>query len=100
MEDVHIYKDNFLNNINSAFFAIYDGYSGKTTALKCSRHLHVYLKEELDSIVTKRQTRGRRKKRSPQPSVLLLQKLRSCYLCQKRSGRKVDGVVAQQSHAF
>lgn len=61
MEDVYIYKDNFLNNINSAFFAIYDGYSGKTTALKCSRHLHVYLKEELDSIVTKTNTRPSKK---------------------------------------
>ena len=61
MEDVHIYKDNFLNNINSAFFAIYDGYSGKTTALKCSRHLHAYLKEELDSIVTKTNTRPSKK---------------------------------------
>lgn len=57
MEDVHTYQDNFLKNINSAFFAIYDGYSGKHTAEKCSRHLHVFLKEELDSIITHKQLR-------------------------------------------
>ena len=57
MEDVHICQDNFLNNGNSAFFAIYDGYSGKHTAEKCSRHLHVFLKEELDSIMPQKQVR-------------------------------------------
>lgn len=57
MEDVHTYRDNFLDNIDSAFFAIYDGYSGKYTAQKCSRHLHVFLKEELDSIITNKQVR-------------------------------------------
>lgn len=36
MEDVYIYKDNFLNNINSVFFVIYDGYSGKIIVFKCS----------------------------------------------------------------
>ena len=55
MEDVHSYQDNFLNNVNSAFFAIYDGYSGRHTAEKCSRHLHVFLKEKLDSIMTQKQ---------------------------------------------
>ena len=57
MEDVHTYQDNFLDNINSAFFAIYDGYSGKHTAEKCSRNLHVFLKQELDSIITHKQVR-------------------------------------------
>lgn len=57
MEDVHIYQDNFLNDINSAFFAIYDGYSGRHTAEKCSRHLHTFLKEELDSIITQKHVR-------------------------------------------
>lgn len=57
MEDVHSYKDNFLDNLDSAFFAIYDGYSGKYTAQKCSQHLHAFLKEELDSIVTHQQAR-------------------------------------------
>ncbi|KAJ7351903.1 Protein phosphatase 2C-like domain-containing protein 1 [Desmophyllum pertusum] len=46
-----------LTNVGSAFFAIYDGYSGKYTAQKCSRHLHVFLKEELDSIITNKQVR-------------------------------------------
>ena len=61
MEDVHVFQDNFLNNVNSAFFAIYDGYSGKHTAEKCSRHLHVFLKEELDSITTQKQARPTKK---------------------------------------
>lgn len=61
MEDVHTYQNNFLNNVNSAFFAIYDGYSGKHTAEKCSRHLHVFLKEELDSIITQKQVRPTKK---------------------------------------
>jgi len=61
MEDVHIFQDNFLNHVNSAFFAIYDGYSGKHTAEKCSRHLHVFLKEELDSIMTQKQARPTKK---------------------------------------
>ncbi|XP_068688095.1 protein phosphatase 2C-like domain-containing protein 1 [Montipora foliosa] len=57
MEDVHVYKNEFLNHLDSSFFAIYDGYSGKNTALKCSRHLHVFLKEELDSIITHEQVK-------------------------------------------
>ncbi|KAL9958301.1 hypothetical protein ACROYT_G035301 [Oculina patagonica] len=57
MEDVHAYQDNFLKNIDSAFFAIYDGYSGKHTAEKCSHHLHVFLKQELDTIITHKQAR-------------------------------------------
>ena len=61
MEDVHTFQDNFLNNVNSAFFAIYDGYSGKHTAEKCSQHLHVFLKEELDSIMTQKQARPTKK---------------------------------------
>lgn len=61
MEDVHIYKDNFLDHIDSAFFAVYDGYSGKHTAEKCSQHLHVYLKEELDSVITHEQATPTRK---------------------------------------
>ena len=61
MEDVHAYQDNFLNNVNSVFFAIYDGYSGKHTAEKCSGHLHVFLKEELDSIITHEQVRPTKK---------------------------------------
>ena len=61
MEDVHIYKDNFLDNTDSAFFAIYDGYSGKHTAEECGRHLHVFLKEELDAIITNQQVRPTKK---------------------------------------
>lgn len=61
MEDVYIHQDNFLNNTNSAFFAIYDGYSGKHTAQKCSRHLHLFLKEELDSIITDKEVRPTKK---------------------------------------
>ena len=61
MEDLHIFQDNFLNNVNSTFFAIYDGYSGKHTAEKCSRHLHVFLKEELDAITTQKQSKPTKK---------------------------------------
>lgn len=61
MEDVHVYKDNFLENLDSAFFAIYDGYCGKTTALKCSEHLHLFLKEELDAIKTHQDARPTKK---------------------------------------
>lgn len=61
MEDVHVYRDNFLDNLESAFFAIYDGYSGRNTALECSQHLHVFLKEEFDSIITHQQFRPTKK---------------------------------------
>ena len=61
MEDAHIFQDSFLNSVNSAFLAIYDGYSGKHTAEKCSRHLHAFLKEELDSIMTQKQARPTKK---------------------------------------
>ena len=56
-----MYKDNFLENLDSAFFAIYDGYSGKNTALKCSEYLHVFLKEELDAIMTHQDYRPTKK---------------------------------------
>lgn len=56
MEDVHVYENNFLDNLDSVFLGIYDGYSGKNTALKCSGRLHVFLKEELDSIIRPNQS--------------------------------------------
>ena len=51
MEDIYTYQDNFLDNVTSCFLAIYDGYSGRNTAVICSQHLHEFLKEELDTIL-------------------------------------------------
>lgn len=47
MEDMHAYQDQFLDEQPSCFLGIYDGYCGNVTAQKCAKHLHVFLKEEL-----------------------------------------------------
>ena len=53
MEDMHAYQDRYLSeNSESCFLAIYDGYCGKNTAQQCAQHLHVYLKDELDEILS------------------------------------------------
>lgn len=51
MEDVYVFQDNFFNNVNSVFFVIYDGYSGKYMVEKCSWYFYVFLKEEFDFIM-------------------------------------------------
>lgn len=51
MEDVYVYKNEFFNYLDSFFFVIYDGYSGKNMVLKCSWYFYVFLKEELDFII-------------------------------------------------
>ena len=40
MEDAHTLIDSFGDDENSAFFAVYDGHSGKDAAKFCSENLH------------------------------------------------------------
>jgi len=49
MEDAHYLTDGFNEDVNAAFFGIYDGHGGKEAAVFCSQTLHQVLAEELNA---------------------------------------------------
>lgn len=53
MEDAYSYEgDSVLTGRTCGFFAVYDGYNGRTAATKCASQLHVLLKKNLAQLET------------------------------------------------
>ena len=60
MEDTHCCHDNYLADVSSSFFAIYDGYRGQNAAAQCAAHLHVHLRRELQHVCSQQHVDQRR----------------------------------------
>ena len=60
MEDTHCCHDNYLADVTSSFFAIYDGYRGQNAAAQCAAHLHVHLRRELQHVCSQQHVDQRR----------------------------------------